>query len=140
VNDETQEQSKQWMHTHSPNKLKKFKQTSTCQKADDICFLGQERSADGGIHATRDHNSVRSALRNTKKNCVGPFRTKGVECRHPVVFLHDNAHPHTDIHTQALLEYFNWELFDHPSYSCSKQLPPVYLPEELVGITVLQQQ
>jgi hypothetical protein len=25
---ETKEQSKQWMHTHSPNKLKKFKQTS----------------------------------------------------------------------------------------------------------------
>jgi hypothetical protein len=34
-----------------------------------------------------------------------------------VVFLHDNAHPHTDPHTQALLEYFNWELFNHPSYS-----------------------
>jgi hypothetical protein len=28
VNVETKEQSKQWMHTHSPNKLKKFKQTS----------------------------------------------------------------------------------------------------------------
>jgi hypothetical protein len=25
---ETKEQSKQWMHTHSPNKPKKFKQTS----------------------------------------------------------------------------------------------------------------
>jgi hypothetical protein len=29
VNDETKEQSKQWMHTHSPNKLNKFKQTSS---------------------------------------------------------------------------------------------------------------
>jgi hypothetical protein len=27
VNVETKEQSKQWMHTHSPNELKKFKQT-----------------------------------------------------------------------------------------------------------------
>jgi hypothetical protein len=27
MNVETKEQSKQWMHTHSPNKLKKFKQT-----------------------------------------------------------------------------------------------------------------
>jgi hypothetical protein len=25
---QTKEQSKQWMHTHSPNKPKKFKQTS----------------------------------------------------------------------------------------------------------------
>jgi hypothetical protein len=28
VNVETKQQSKQWMHTHSPNKPKKFKQTS----------------------------------------------------------------------------------------------------------------
>jgi hypothetical protein len=49
VNVETKEQSKQWMHTHSPIKQKKFKQTlSACQKADGNCFLGQEKSADGG--------------------------------------------------------------------------------------------
>jgi hypothetical protein len=65
VNVETKEQSKQWMHTHSPNKLKNFKQTFTCQKADGNCFLEQERSADVGIHATRDHNNVRSGLQNT---------------------------------------------------------------------------
>jgi hypothetical protein len=45
------------------------------------------------------------------------------------------AHLHKAARTQAL--HFNWELFDHPS--CAKQLPPVYLPEELVGITALQQ-
>jgi hypothetical protein len=33
-------------------------QTNIFQKADDNCFLGQERSADDGIHATRDHNNV----------------------------------------------------------------------------------
>jgi hypothetical protein len=61
VNVEAKEQSKQWMHTHSPNKPKKFKQTlSSCQEADGNCFIGQERSADGGIHATRDHNNVRN--------------------------------------------------------------------------------
>jgi hypothetical protein len=27
----------------------------------------------GEIYATMDHNNVRSALRNMKKNCVGPF-------------------------------------------------------------------
>jgi hypothetical protein len=27
------------------------------------------------------------------------------------------AHPHTAPHTQALLEHFNWELFDHPPLS-----------------------
>jgi hypothetical protein len=36
---ETKEQSKQWMHTHSPKKSKQFKQTSAFQKADVSCFL-----------------------------------------------------------------------------------------------------
>jgi transposase len=36
-----------------------------------------------------------------------------------VVLPHDNVHPHTNTgtRTQALLEHFNWELFDHPPYS-----------------------
>jgi hypothetical protein len=41
VNVETKEQSKQWMHTHSSNKLIKFTQTlSSCQKADGKLFSG----------------------------------------------------------------------------------------------------
>jgi hypothetical protein len=47
---------------------KEFKQMlSACQKADGNCFLGQERGADGGIHATMDHNNTRSIFINTKK-------------------------------------------------------------------------
>jgi hypothetical protein len=34
-----------------------------------------------------------------------------------VVLLHDNAHPYTAACTQALLDHFNWELFDQPPYS-----------------------
>jgi hypothetical protein len=34
-----------------------------------------------------------------------------------VVLLHDKARPHTAARTRALLEHFNWELFDHPSYT-----------------------
>jgi hypothetical protein len=59
-----------------------------------------------------------------------------------VVLLHDNARPHTATRTPALLEHLNWELFDHPPLqpsSRSERLPPVYLPEELVVITALQQ-
>jgi hypothetical protein len=63
---ETKKQSKQWMHMHSPNKLKKFTQTSACQKAYRNRFMGEEKSADGEIHATRDHNNFRSVLLNTK--------------------------------------------------------------------------
>jgi hypothetical protein len=46
------------------------------------CSLGEVRSADGGIHATRDHSNVRSVLQITKRNCIGQFRIKGVECWH----------------------------------------------------------
>jgi hypothetical protein len=63
MNVETKEQSKQRVHTHSPNKPKKFKQTlSACQKA-----AGQLRSGDGRIHAIMDCSNIRSALRNIKK-------------------------------------------------------------------------
>jgi transposase len=34
-----------------------------------------------------------------------------------VVLLNDNARPHTATRTRALLENFNWGLFDHPPYS-----------------------
>jgi histone-lysine N-methyltransferase SETMAR len=34
-----------------------------------------------------------------------------------VVLLHDNVHPHTAARARALLEHFNWQLFDHPPYS-----------------------
>jgi histone-lysine N-methyltransferase SETMAR len=34
-----------------------------------------------------------------------------------VVLLHDNARPHAAVRSRALLEYFNWELLDHPPYN-----------------------
>jgi hypothetical protein len=39
---------------------------SVFQIADVNCFLGQERSSDYGIHAARDHDNIRTVLRNTK--------------------------------------------------------------------------
>jgi hypothetical protein len=51
------------MHTFTKQAEKVYTNV-VCQKADDNCFLGQERSADSGIHATRDHINV---LRNIKK-------------------------------------------------------------------------
>jgi hypothetical protein len=33
-----------------------------------------------------------------------------------VVFLHNNARPHTAVRTIALLEHFNLKLFDHSPY------------------------
>jgi hypothetical protein len=51
---------------------KKFRQTlPASQKANGNCFLGLERSADGGIDTTKDHSNIRNALHYTKRKGIG---------------------------------------------------------------------
>jgi hypothetical protein len=71
VNVETKKQSRQWMHTYSPNKPKKIKHRLSSRKLMAAVFWDK----------------------------------KGV--------LHENAHLHWAVCVRALLEHFNWELFDH---------------------------
>jgi hypothetical protein len=52
-----------------------------------------------------------------KKLCTAIHNKRCGMLTSSVVVLHDNVHPHTTAHTQALLKHFNWELFDHPPYS-----------------------
>jgi transposase len=53
-----------------------------------------------------------------QRTCVGQFRKiKRDMLTSGVVLLHETAIPHTDARTRAVLEHFNWELFDHPRYS-----------------------
>jgi hypothetical protein len=70
------------------------------QKANGKCFMEKKKkkkSSYGGIHATRDHDDVRSVLRDTKnklrnnQNKRLGMLTSGVL----VVLLHYNARPHT---------------------------------------------
>jgi hypothetical protein len=44
-----------------------------------------------------------------------------------VVLLHDNARSHTAVRTRALLEHFNWDLFDHCPYSPDLDLSDYHL-------------
>jgi hypothetical protein len=118
-------------------KPKKFKQTlSACHKADGNCFLGEERSADGGIHATNDHNNVRSTLRNNKKlrRAIQNKRRGMLTCGVHVLLLDDNACTNTAARTRALLEHSNWELFDHSSNS------PNLAPSDYHRFTCLRSQ
>jgi hypothetical protein len=95
-----------YIYTHSWNKPKMFKQTSAYQKAD------------GGFHATRNHNNVRSVLLNTNIRLHRTIQNK--RCwmlTYGVVFLYDNKHPHTAACSRPLLENSNWELVDYPLYS-----------------------
>jgi hypothetical protein len=84
VNVETIQQSKHWIHTHSPNKMKMLKQTlCACQKANGNCFLGHRRSADDRIHATIDHSNVRSVLRNTYGHSEQKSWNADIQCTAP---------------------------------------------------------
>jgi hypothetical protein len=67
VNVETKEHSKQWVHTHSPNKPNILNKRCLPESLWQLFSgTGQERSAGDVIHATRDHNNITSVLRNTK--------------------------------------------------------------------------
>jgi hypothetical protein len=106
------------MHTFA-KEAEKVETNVVCQKANGNCFCGgQDRSTDGGINETRGHNNLRSVLRNTKKlRRVFQKKKRRGMLTSGVVLLHDISRPHRATHTRALLEHFNWELFEHPNYS-----------------------
>jgi hypothetical protein len=120
-------------HIHQKTQ-KKFKQKLSARKLMENCFLGQEMSGNGGIHATRDHNNVRSVVSNTEKTVWG------VECWYPVQCSSMTMHVH--IRLPALEHCWSISTGRYLTTiltACSERLPSVYLLEELVGITVLRQ-
>jgi hypothetical protein len=86
---------------HTFTKQAKKVQTNTvCQKADDYCLLGQDRSTDSEIN-TRDHNKIIDVLQNTEKlRRAIQNKTNGIVTS-STVFLHNNVHPHTVACTQT---------------------------------------
>jgi hypothetical protein len=57
MNVETKEQSKQWKHTHLPNKPTKFKQMSARKLMATVSW-DRKMSDDIGIYAKRDNNKT----------------------------------------------------------------------------------
>jgi hypothetical protein len=81
VNVETKEQSKEWLHMHSPNKRKKFKQMSA-RKLMAVVFWYRKWVL--MVEFMQQGTTVTSEVYcKTLTNWVGPFRTKGVEFLHP---------------------------------------------------------
>jgi len=104
VNAETKEQSKQWMHTHSPNKPKKFKQTLSNKKMIVTVFWNRkgilltEFMAPGTTITSEVYCETLHKLRRSTQNKRRGMLSKGV------VLLHDNARPHTAARTNALIK------------------------------------
>jgi hypothetical protein len=104
VNVETKEQSNQWMHTHSPNKLKKFKQMlSANQKGDGNCFMGQDRKEMPMVEFMQQGTTTASEVycETLKKLCrVIQNKRRGM-LRYGVVLPRDNACLHKAACTRA---------------------------------------
>jgi hypothetical protein len=102
VNVETIEQSKQWMHTHSSNKQKKFKQMSAGRLMATVFWdrkgvLMVEFMQQGTIMMSQVYCKTLKKLHKVIQNKRLRILTSGV------VLLQDNVRPQTAAGTQALL-------------------------------------
>jgi hypothetical protein len=73
VNVETKEQSKEWMHTHSPNKMEKFKQTSARKLMATVFW---DRKGVLMVEFTQGTTITSEVYYEMLKKYVGPFRMK----------------------------------------------------------------
>lgn len=116
-NEETKEQSKQWMHTHSPSKPKKCKRTFSIRKCLATVFWDRkgvllvELMERGTTITAASYSVTLQRLRRAIQNKRRGMLSSGV------VLFHDNARPHTAAAIKTLLQCFRWEVFDHPPYS-----------------------
>jgi histone-lysine N-methyltransferase SETMAR len=111
----------------SPDKPKKFKQTVFTRKQMETVFWYRKRVLmvgfvqRGTVVMSEVYCKTLKWLRRAIQNKRYRLLTSGV------VLLHYSACLHTAARTQALLEYFNWELFDHPPYSPDLTLSDYHL-------------
>ncbi|GFV84432.1 histone-lysine N-methyltransferase SETMAR [Trichonephila clavipes] len=109
-------QSMEWRHTSSPTRVKPkhilTPQKIMCTVFSDskgillIDFLPRGQTINAAVYC-ETLRKLRRAIQNKHRG----FLSKGV------VFLHDNARPHTANVTKTLLRGFGWDVFDHPPYS-----------------------
>jgi hypothetical protein len=105
-------------HIHQTNRKSLNKRCLSARKLMATVFC--DRKGVLMVEFTQQGTTITSevcCVRNTKKLC-GAIQNKMLGMlTSGVVLLHDNARPHTVARTRALLEHFNWELFDRPPYS-----------------------
>jgi hypothetical protein len=139
VNAETKEQSKKWMHTHSQNQPKNFKQTFSARKLMATVFWDRKGVQQGNtimskVYCRTHKKKIKTAEGHSEQKawnadiwCSAPPRQCGSSgsCSH---LSTAGAFQLGVLWPQALQQW-----------SHSERLPPVYLPEELVAITALQE-
>jgi hypothetical protein len=83
VNVETKEQSRQWMHTHSPKKPKKFKQTFSARKLITAVFWDTEGILMVEFMQRGTATASEVYCETEKKTHIGPLGTKDIWCSAP---------------------------------------------------------
>jgi hypothetical protein len=120
--------------THSPNNLKNFKLTLSARKVMAAVFW--DRKGVLMLEFMKQETTMSEVYCKILKKLCSVIQTRGHGMlTSGVVVLHDNVHLHIAAHTGALLEHFNWELFDHPSYSPDLPLNDYPPPPGLPGLT-----
>jgi histone-lysine N-methyltransferase SETMAR len=117
------------MHTHSPDKLKKFEQTLSARML--LAAVFWYRKGVLMVEFIQQGTTVTSEVYcETLKKLRRAIQNKRCAMLTPCIVLpHHNAllHMSTAGSTRALLEHFNWELFDHPPYSSDLALSDYHL-------------
>jgi hypothetical protein len=86
VNVETKEQSKQWMHTHSPSKPKSLNKCLYARKLMAVVFWDRKEVL--VVEYMQQGTTITSELYcEILKNCLGPYRKKAwnadIQCSAP---------------------------------------------------------
>jgi hypothetical protein len=114
VNAHTKEQSKQWIHMHSTNKPKKFKQTLRNKNMTATLiwdrkgilltqFMVLGTTLKSEVYCKTLYKLWRSIL--TKWHGM---LSKGA------ILLHKNTKPHITARKNAFIKLFNWKIFEQP--------------------------
>jgi DNA-binding Xre family transcriptional regulator len=114
---ESKEQSRQWMHTHSPSRLRKFKHMLSSRKVMTAVFW--DRKGVVKVEFMQQGTTIASQVyfKTLKKLCKAIQSKRHGMLISGVVLLHENVCLYMAACTLELLEHLNWELSDHPSYS-----------------------
>jgi hypothetical protein len=114
VNVETKEQSNQWSTHIYQIRQKSLNRCLPARKQMAAVFW--VRKGVLMVDFMQQGMTIMSELfcETLKKLCRAIQRKRRGMLTCGVMLLHDNACPHTAARTQALLEHFNLELFEHP--------------------------
>jgi hypothetical protein len=136
-------QSSGCRHIHQTSQNMFTQTLSAYPKANGDCFLGHDRKGVLMVEFMQQGTTITSQVYcETLKNCLGPFRKKVWNADIRCIARTWQCKSAYNCSYSSTARTFQLGVVWTPSlqpWSRSEGLPPVYVPEELAGITALQQ-